>query len=142
MKVVLLRYGGQLLGPVRFTHIENCTREVCRAFKEMEEVEEIIGALHTFDEELAQLRAELATLTSTNEPSSGEINSSQGSDPRSIEYEKMLLSPPDAAKARRLLTARRNAINGVKGILARSKTKSAASNEPGSTIVLCTLNIN
>lgn len=56
------RYGGTLLGPVRFTHIEDCTREVCRKFKVTEEVRECIETLHSLDRELSELRSELASV--------------------------------------------------------------------------------
>ena len=104
---------------MRFTHIENCTHEVCREFKAIEEVEEIIGELNTLDEELASLRAELATRTSSSQGS--------GSGARSVEYEKTLLSPPDVSKAKRLLTARRNAIKSVKEILTRTSAEDGTS---------------
>lgn len=92
---------------------------MCRAFKAIEEVEEIIDELNTLDEELASLRAELATRTSSSQGS--------GSGTRSMEYEKMLLSPPDVSKAKRLLTARQNAIKSVKEILTRTSAEDMAS---------------
>ncbi|KZT51593.1 hypothetical protein CALCODRAFT_419606, partial [Calocera cornea HHB12733] len=54
--VVSRWYGGVLLGPVRFTHIEDCAREVCQFFKSYEEVEELIARLTALDDELAALR--------------------------------------------------------------------------------------
>lgn len=125
------RYGGQLLGPVRFTHIESCTREVCRSFKAMEEVEAITSELTELDATLARLRTELASLTAataataTVEAAAQDVNTeSEIPKPnltRSVEYRKTLLSPPDVPKARRLLTARQNAIKSVNGVLARVK---------------------
>lgn len=141
------RYGGQLLGPVRFTHIESCTREVCRSFKAMEEVEAIISELTELDATLARLRTELAAITAAAAVAASATattsSSTTGTDTttmaaaqdtkdtdseipkpnltRSVEYRKTLLSPPDVLKARRLLTARQNAIKSVNGVLARVK---------------------
>lgn len=56
------RYGGTMLGPVRFTHIENCTRQVCQQFKTFETVEEIIPQLLELDDAIITLRAQLASL--------------------------------------------------------------------------------
>ncbi|KAG6381948.1 hypothetical protein JVT61DRAFT_572 [Boletus reticuloceps] len=57
--VVCRWFGGTLLGPVRFTHIETCAREVCRRFKKIEEMDECVQTLRTLDDLLAALRAEL-----------------------------------------------------------------------------------
>ena len=72
------RYGGTLLGPVRFTHIENCTREVCQKFKAVEEVRECIDTLRSLDAQLADLRAQLA---SPNSPSPSQSSQPPNSQP-------------------------------------------------------------
>jgi len=41
-------YGGTLLGPARFSHIETCAQEACRAFKRKEELDERISTLSTW----------------------------------------------------------------------------------------------
>ncbi|KAH8112854.1 ribosomal protein S5 domain 2-like protein [Phellopilus nigrolimitatus] len=110
-------YGGTLLGPVRFTHIETCTREVCRAFKVIEEVEAIIEELKELDVKLAQLRADLARSSASTTAGTSEVNAPNRTAP---DYNLMLLTPvPDLTRAKRLLTARQNAIRSVSGILAR-----------------------
>ncbi|EJD01899.1 ribosomal protein S5 domain 2-like protein [Fomitiporia mediterranea MF3/22] len=127
-------FGGTLLGPVRFTHIETCTREVCQTFKAIEEVEAAIEELKELDDQLAQLRAELATL-SPSAPSNNQ-NSADGIEPpgnsstsvrkEAPDYRAMLLPPvPDVVRAKRLVNARQNAIRSVKGVLARTKEGSA-----------------
>src|SRR5271154_5308489 len=61
------RYGGILLGPARFTHIETCAREVCRDFKRKVEVEEHISTLRSLDDILADLRAEFRRSSMTSD---------------------------------------------------------------------------
>lgn len=68
-----------MLGPVRFTHIENCTREVCRKFKFIDEVRDRVSALRILDTQLADLRFELASLT----PPSSQITSQSTTEPPS-----------------------------------------------------------
>jgi len=68
---MMFRYGGVLLGPVRFTHIEDCAREVCQFFKSYEEVEELIARLTALDDELADLRASLAKRSARSEDGGG-----------------------------------------------------------------------
>lgn len=110
-----------MLGPVRFMHIEMCAREVCRTFKAMEEVEEHISQLKDLDKELFDLRAELASISppvDSQEVASG----SPVKGPKLANYEEQLLTPPDVAKAIRLVNARRNAIKNVKGLIEKRKT--------------------
>ncbi|KAI5824266.1 ribosomal protein S5 domain 2-like protein [Schizophyllum commune Tattone D] len=58
--VVSRWYGGTMLGPTRFDHIETCATEVCQAFKKKVEAEEFLITLTTLDDLLAELRAQLA----------------------------------------------------------------------------------
>lgn len=58
----LYRFGGELLGPVRFDHIDICAREVCRTFRTKEEIEDHITTLASLDDILGTLRAELEEL--------------------------------------------------------------------------------
>jgi len=104
-------YGGTMLGPVRFTHIENCAREVCRAFKAVDEIEACVEDLKQLDEQLVQLRSELAKLSA---PEAEDTNSASST--RRNDY-STLLDPPDIPKAKRLITARQNAIKSVNGLL-------------------------
>ncbi|KAF9243162.1 ribosomal protein S5 domain 2-type protein [Melanogaster broomeanus] len=97
-------FGGTLLGPVRFTHIETCASEVCRKFKKVEEMEECIQTLKTLDDLLAVLRAELDTMISDKTPDYSIIQ--QGL---------------DLTKAKRLIHARESAIKNVKMLIAKRK---------------------
>ncbi|KAH7927440.1 ribosomal protein S5 domain 2-like protein [Leucogyrophana mollusca] len=127
-------FGGTLLGPARFTHIETCASEVCRKFKRLEEMEEHITTLTTLDDILATLRAEFGALTSES-PSVADTSS-----PASARFEPSV--PPaasieskaskkqdysglqkdlDLAKAKRLVNARENAIKTVKTLIAKKK---------------------
>ncbi|KAF9516050.1 hypothetical protein BS47DRAFT_715579 [Hydnum rufescens UP504] len=112
-------YGGTFLGPVRFTHIETCTREVCRTFKVIEQVEECIQELDKLDVTLADLRANLAAVT---ESTSG---STKPAVPKGKDYSS-LLDPPDLPKAKRLVNARNSAINGIRALLLKHSTESSA----------------
>ncbi|KAF8653276.1 hypothetical protein AX16_003978 [Volvariella volvacea WC 439] len=53
-------YGGTLLGPARFTHVETCAAEVCREFKRSEELRDCISTLREMDDLVARMRSELA----------------------------------------------------------------------------------
>jgi len=111
-----------LLGPARFDHMGTCTREVCRAFKTVEEVEECIGTLHELDDELVHLRAELSSLTAPTEPEgAGSVNSTL-SPARKPDYSD-LLDPPDLPRAKRLVTARRNAVKSLNTMLSSRRAK-------------------
>lgn len=106
----MIRYGGTMLGPIRFTHIEKCTLEVCYAFKIIEKIEECIIELESYDETIANLRAEIAALSGTSSPQT-----------TATKYEAILLNPPDLAKARRLLNARKGAMSGLQKTLESKK---------------------
>ncbi|KAL5514681.1 hypothetical protein ACEPAG_1997 [Sanghuangporus baumii] len=123
-------FGGTLLGPVRFTHIETCTREVCRTFKLIEEVEGVIEELKELDERLAQLRSELAEIQNRSAPDPaelGSVSSPVATHREPPDYRVILLSPsPDLERAKRLITARQRAIRSVKGILVKAKDNSSS----------------
>ncbi|KAJ7668623.1 ribosomal protein S5 domain 2-type protein [Mycena polygramma] len=105
--VVSRWYGGILLGPARFSHIETCTVEVSREFKRREEVKDCLATLRTLDDLLAQLRDELAMLTAQSTSVSAKIPDYSGW----IDW--------DLPKARRLIRAREGAINSVKELIAK-----------------------
>ncbi|KIY50270.1 ribosomal protein S5 domain 2-like protein [Fistulina hepatica ATCC 64428] len=94
--VVSRWYGGTMLGPARFTHIETCASEVCRVFKKNEEIADCLSTLTTLDDILADLRAELTEKRALTEP----------------DYASWIES--DLPRARRLIKARENAIKSVK----------------------------
>ncbi|THH11824.1 hypothetical protein EW146_g7907 [Bondarzewia mesenterica] len=67
-------YGGTMLGPVRFMHIETCAREVCRAFRLQDEIEDHIATLQTLDDLLSDLRAQLSRLKTSSSQTEGSIS--------------------------------------------------------------------
>lgn len=101
-----------MLGPVRFTHIEDCTREVCQAFRTKDELEDCIATLGTLDDMLALLRSELAELNGTKQNTNSEAKKKQ-------DYKALL----DLSKAKRLVTARENSIKSVQASLLKAKEK-------------------
>ncbi|KAJ7244148.1 ribosomal protein S5 domain 2-type protein [Mycena haematopus] len=107
--VVSRWYGGTMLGPARFSHIETCTLEVCREFKRTEEVKDALATLRSLDDILAQLRDDLAVLK-------GETASAPVKTP---DYSGWI--DWDLPKARRLIRAREGAINSVKVLLSKHK---------------------
>ncbi|KAH8087808.1 ribosomal protein S5 domain 2-like protein [Cristinia sonorae] len=107
-------YGGEMLGPVRFSHIEKCAREVCRTFRQKEDMEECITTLTSLDDILATLRAELALSTSTA---------------RKDQDYGALLESLDTKRAKRLIAARENSIKAVKLALQKCKEGTAEPRE-------------
>ncbi|KAJ6624303.1 ribosomal protein S5 domain 2-type protein [Mycena sp. CBHHK59/15] len=105
--VVSRWYGGTMLGPARFSHIETCTLEVCREFKRKEEVKDCLATLQTLDDILAQLREELAAFIPQTTPSAS----------KTPDYSGWI--DLDLPKARRLIRAREGAINSVKELIAK-----------------------
>lgn len=106
----LSRFGGTLLGPMRFTHIENCTLDACVRFKTIEELESLVARLQILDQSLAEKRAKLA--------GDGNANSSKSQDYSS------LLTTLDMAKARRLIKARESAIKSLESLLSGKRLDS------------------
>jgi len=114
--VVSRWYGGILLGPPRFLHIETCTEEVCRRFKSKEEMEECIVTLTTLDDILSTLRVDYASLTADEDVA---ISSKQKRKP---DYSSLATST-DLSKVRRLIVARENAIERVKQLIQKAREK-------------------
>ncbi|KAG5650817.1 hypothetical protein H0H81_010929 [Sphagnurus paluster] len=108
--VVSRWYGGTMLGPARFSHIETCATEVCQEFKRAEELRECISTLTTLDAVLAGLRAEYSEALSNEKPAASQNSSA----PKS--YTNL-----DLDKGRRLIKARENAIKSVKLLLAKHR---------------------
>lgn len=108
-----------MLGPVRFEHIETCAREVCRAFKLKDELEETISTLQSLDDILAQLRADLALAAAStlDEATSGPSVESKA---HKQDYSP-IMDAGDIKKARRLITARESSIKSVKAMLVKKR---------------------
>jgi hypothetical protein len=114
------RYGGEMLGPARFNHIETCTREACRAFRLRDELEEHVATLRSLDDILGALRDDLAAVRQSRNAPEDSKPSSKKSDYKS------LLESSDIDKVKRLVSAREKAINSVKLSLQREKVEGKA----------------
>ncbi|KAF7315164.1 UPF0029 domain-containing protein [Mycena indigotica] len=103
--VVCRWYGGTMLGPVRFTHIETSTLEVCREFKRQEDIKAALATLRTLDDLLAQLREQLGSSSKAKTPDyTGWIDW-------------------DLERAHRLVRARESAISNTKKLIAKHQQK-------------------
>ncbi|KAH7906640.1 ribosomal protein S5 domain 2-type protein [Hygrophoropsis aurantiaca] len=122
-------FGGTLLGPARFTHIETCAREICRKFKRQEEMEECVTTLTSLDDILATLRDELKGLSANGVPDPN-LAPATSTSPKSSNVdiiEKPNRKPDysclqrdlDLTKAKRLVNARESAIRSVKALIAK-----------------------
>lgn len=109
------RFGGTLLGPVRFTHVETCAGEVCRRFRKIEEMDECVQTLTTLDDLLATLRVELAAVR-TPDSTADNIRTARVPDYRTMQ------DGLDLTKAKRLIHARECAINATKSLIEKCKT--------------------
>ncbi|KAI0258849.1 ribosomal protein S5 domain 2-like protein [Gloeopeniophorella convolvens] len=107
--VVSRWYGGIMLGPVRFTHIQDCTREVCQAFRVEDEMQDCISTLTSLDDILASLQ-----------PGPSQPGRSGKRDKKDY---KALQESLDVAKAKRLISAREKAINSVKALIGEANAK-------------------
>ena len=105
-----------MLGPARFAHIETCAREVCHAFKIKDEIEDCVVTLTSLDDILVSLRAELAELRGETAVSDKPVVPTK----KKQDY-KDLVDGQDIARAKRLVTARENAIKSVKSSIAKEK---------------------
>ena len=113
---ICYRYGGTLLGPARFTHIETCASEVCREFKRSEELRECLTTLQTLDDLLTTFRAQLATLTTQSLTSPTSITERNLKKPN---YKDL-----DVTKAKRLIQARESSLKSVKVLIAKKSNGS------------------
>jgi hypothetical protein len=91
-------YGGTLLGPARFDHVETCAREVCPTFKRKKELEYHLSesTLGTLDDILADLCAELTNLSSESPTATSASISAKDISPRCqiiLQYTKLITSP-------------------------------------------------
>jgi hypothetical protein len=104
---VRTRFGGTLLGPIRFTHIENCATEVCTKLKNKELVQGYVQQLKELDEEVCNLRERLA--------SRQEAGANSRSPSKPTNYEQLVESL-DVDKAKRLVAARSKAAAALRRI--------------------------
>lgn len=105
-------YGGTMLGPARFSHIERCALEVCQAFKRSEELRENIATLQTLDVLLDQLRSDLSQLTHPDSSTPPDLQSTR----KQPNYTDL-----DVPKTKRLIRARENAVKSVKSLISKHK---------------------
>lgn len=125
--VVSRWFGGEMLGPARFTHIETCTRQVCQTFLRKEEVEESISTLGSLDDILATLRSELAEAQAGTQSDNLAPPKAVPTRPK-VDY-NALRKNLDVTKAKRLITARENSIKSVKMSLKKIQEKGPALEE-------------
>lgn len=122
--VVSRWYGGEMIGPARFSHIETCTREACRSFRVRDEVEELVVTLRSLDDILVTLRAELQVLR---------VSQSTFEDTKTIERKApdydTLMDSLDVEKAKRLVAAREKAIKSVKLNIQKLTPRSSGSDD-------------
>jgi hypothetical protein len=101
----ICRFGGIMLGPARFTHIETCAAEVCKHFKLQEDLKDCRTMLSSLDDILADLRSEFTALT--GKPSTH----------RTMDYDSI----DDLSKLRKLVIAREAAIKSIKTLIGKAK---------------------
>jgi hypothetical protein len=106
---IRFRYGGTLLGPARFSHIQTCAAEACRVFKRKDEVEDHISTLSTLDDILSELRSDLSKLSPSSSPTMAMKRREYSTSTDEANLTKLI----------RLITARENAIKSLKVLLAK-----------------------
>ena len=112
-----------MLGPVRFTHIQDCAREVCQVFRVEDEMQDCISTLKSLDDILADLREELANVKKANLQSPD----SQVKSYRTKKDYSALQMSRDIVKARRQISAREKAIESVKTLISEERPSVSAS---------------
>lgn len=118
-----------MLGPVRFTHIQDCAREVCKTFRVEDEMQDCISTLQSLDDILADLRGELAKIK--DERPQPETRSR---DPTK-DYSALKKSL-DIPKARRQISARERAIDSVRKLINEQREASSSALAPGESFSL------
>ncbi len=131
---VIYRFGGEMLGRVRFDHIELCAREVCHAFRRKDDMATCIATLASLDQTLASLRTQLAAATRTADTNDAK---GTGEDNSTVDGSVVIAKTPtdssysaldeslDVAKAKRLIAARENSIRSVRVALKKVQGKTA-----------------
>jgi len=107
-------FGGTLLGPARFTHIETCAMEVCTKFKNKELVEEYIGQLKELDDEVAKLRKSLASSADNDDNNNTEQSGESSTRSTKLPNYDQLIDSLDVEKAKRLVAARGRAVSALR----------------------------
>jgi hypothetical protein len=108
-----------MLGPVRFTHIQDCAREVCQVFRVEDEMQDCIATLRNLDDILADLRDEFARIKEAGSQPNQNTRSEAKSHPTK-DYSALQKSL-DIEKARRQISARERAIESVKKLIGEQR---------------------
>jgi len=125
--VVSRWFGGTLLGPARFQHIETCATEVCKAFKRTEELQDCVTTLRMLDDVLGERRKKLQafkdkTASNADSPSilsttpTDELGAPSQTTPKVVDYSKL-----DISKAKRLINARESSIKYVTALVEKEQ---------------------
>jgi hypothetical protein len=113
-----------MLGPVRFTHIQDCAREVCQVFRVEDEIQDCISTLKNLDDILADLRDELAGIKEAkSQHKPGPTTDSEARSRPSKDYSALQKSL-DITKARRQISAREKSIESVKKLISEQRNGS------------------
>jgi hypothetical protein len=114
-----------MLGPVRFTHIQDCAREVCQVFRVEDEMQDCISTLKNLDDILSDLRNELTGIKEAKAQHKQDFNSEAKSRPTK-DYSTLQKSL-DIIKARRQISAREKSIESVKKLISEQRGGSPVS---------------
>lgn len=117
--VVSRWYGGVLLGPARFDHIESCATDACKVFQSIDALDDDLSRLSELDLQLSKLRIELRTLT---DPDFLPTSSPSGSQTKSDPYQH-LRNPVNLIGSAKLITAREKAIATLHKLIKEAKNK-------------------
>ncbi|PWN41004.1 hypothetical protein IE81DRAFT_292537 [Ceraceosorus guamensis] len=111
-------YGGTMLGPIRFEHIENCATEALRQFLDDEALVPLRKQLGDLDSEVLNLRARSSTSSSqTATPSTLAATASPTSRKVAPTYADLTKE-----KAERLISARRKQVEMLKRKLSQGSS--------------------
>ena len=119
-----------MLGPVRFTHIQDCAREVCKTFRVEDEMQDCVSTLQSLDDILADLRGELAKIRDERSRPDRSSKPAAGSRDPTKDYSSLKKSL-DIPKARRQISARERAIDSVKKLINEQREASPSALTPG-----------
>ena len=126
-----------MLGPVRFTHIQDCAREVCQVFRVEDEMQDCISTLQSLDDILADLRGELAKIKEKAESQPDYRGSKSDARSHPTKDYSGLRKSLDTAKARRQISAREKAIESVKKLISSQRESTSSALAPGQSSTVC-----